>query len=60
MTAARADAWRARGAYFSWSPSGENAAPVEVFHVELGDSEAPVLALVFRHAALTGSRSLNG
>jgi pimeloyl-ACP methyl ester carboxylesterase len=46
MTVARADAWRARGAYFSWSPSGENAAPVEVFHVELGDPEAPVLALV--------------
>ena len=42
----RAEAWRARGTYFSWSPAGESAAPVNVFHVELGDPDAPVLALV--------------
>jgi pimeloyl-ACP methyl ester carboxylesterase len=42
----RAELWRARGAYFSWSPAGESAAPVEVFHLELGDADAPVLALV--------------
>ena len=42
----RAEAWRARGAHFSWSPAGESAAPVNVFHVELGDADAPVLALV--------------
>ncbi|HME04826.1 MAG TPA: alpha/beta hydrolase [Solirubrobacteraceae bacterium] len=42
----RAEAWRARGAHFSWSPAGEGAAPVNVFHVELGDAGAPVLALV--------------
>ncbi len=42
----RADAWRASGAHFSWSPVGESAAPVNVFHIELGDIEAPVLALV--------------
>ena len=46
MTAARAEAWRARGAYFSWRPPGEDATPVDVFHVELGDPEAPVLTLV--------------
>jgi pimeloyl-ACP methyl ester carboxylesterase len=45
-TSSRADAWLARGAHFSWSPSAEDAAQVQVFHVELGDPEAPVLALV--------------
>jgi pimeloyl-ACP methyl ester carboxylesterase len=42
----RAEAWHARGARFSWSPAGESAAPVDVFHVELGGADAPVLALV--------------
>ncbi len=42
----RADAWRARGGHFSWSPADGAAAPVQVFHLELGDPEAPVLALV--------------
>ncbi len=42
----RAEAWLARGKHFSWSPAGESAAPVNVFHVELGDPDAPVLALV--------------
>ena len=42
----RAEAWLARGKHFSWSPAGESAAPVNVFHVELGDADAPVLALV--------------
>jgi len=42
----RAEAWRERGAYFSWSPAGQSAAPVNVFHLELGDVDAPVLALV--------------
>jgi pimeloyl-ACP methyl ester carboxylesterase len=42
----RAAAWRAAGAHFSWGPAGEDAAPVDVFHVELGDPDAPVLALV--------------
>ncbi len=42
----RAEAWRACGAHFSWSPAGESATPVNVFHVELGDPDAPVLALV--------------
>src|SRR4051812_30244355 len=45
-TTPRADAWRARGAHFSWSPAAEDAAPVQIFHVELGDPGAPVVALV--------------
>lgn len=44
--ASRAEEWHTRGTRFSWSPADEAAAPVEVFHVELGDSDAPVLALV--------------
>ncbi len=42
----RAKSWRDRGAYFSWSAAGDDASPVEIFHVELGDPEAPVLSLV--------------
>jgi pimeloyl-ACP methyl ester carboxylesterase len=42
----RADAWRARGAYFSWQPPDTSAASVDVFHVEVGDPDAPVLLLV--------------
>lgn len=45
-TTSRANAWRARGAYFSWMPPSEGTTPVQVFHVELGDSDAPVLVLV--------------
>jgi pimeloyl-ACP methyl ester carboxylesterase len=46
MTEPRADAWWAMGEWFAWSPAGSDAAPVSVFHVELGDPSAPVLALV--------------
>jgi pimeloyl-ACP methyl ester carboxylesterase len=46
MSMPRADDWRGRGAYFSWRPAGGGASPVEVFHVELGDPEAPVLLLI--------------
>ena len=42
----RAEDWRARGAYFEWSPAREDAAPVQIFHVELGDPGAPVISLV--------------
>src|SRR5271165_7130384 len=42
----RAEAWLARGKHFSWSPAGESAASVNVFHVELGDADAPVMALI--------------
>jgi pimeloyl-ACP methyl ester carboxylesterase len=43
---ARADDWRSRGGYFSWQPAQEDAASVQIFHVELGDPDAPVLLLV--------------
>jgi len=44
--ASRAQAWRARGAHFTWSPASGEATPVQVFHVELGEPDAPVLSLV--------------
>jgi pimeloyl-ACP methyl ester carboxylesterase len=46
MTMARAEDWRSRGGYFSWRPAAEDAVPVEIFHVELGDPGAPVLVLI--------------
>jgi len=46
MTMAKADEWRSRGRYFSWRPAHEDAAPVQIFHVELGDPDAPVLLLI--------------
>src|SRR3954468_24480331 len=42
----RAERWRAMGAHFSWSPAGQDTTSVQVFHVELGAPDAPVLALV--------------
>jgi pimeloyl-ACP methyl ester carboxylesterase len=42
----RAEEWRGRGGHFSWRPAGTNAASVEVFHVEIGDPDAPVLLLL--------------
>jgi pimeloyl-ACP methyl ester carboxylesterase len=42
----RADAWRDKGRYFSWSPRSGDASEVQVFHVELGDAGAPPLVLV--------------
>ena len=42
----RADAWRDKGSYFSWSPRRGDAADVEIFHVEVGDPDAPPLVLV--------------
>jgi len=46
MTMPRAEDWRRRGGYFSWRPAAEDAVPVEIFHVELGDPGAPVLLLI--------------
>jgi pimeloyl-ACP methyl ester carboxylesterase len=43
---ARADEWRNRGGYLSWRPAQGDAASVQVFHVELGDPDAPVLLLI--------------
>ena len=46
MNATRADDWRSRGGHFSWRPRGEDASPVGIFHVELGEPDAPVLLLI--------------
>ncbi len=46
MSTSRADDWRARGEYFSWTPDDSDAEAVQVFHVEAGDPGAPVLLLV--------------
>jgi pimeloyl-ACP methyl ester carboxylesterase len=46
MTMPRAEDWRSRGGYFSWRPAEEDASPVEIFHVEIGDPGAPVLLLI--------------
>jgi pimeloyl-ACP methyl ester carboxylesterase len=46
MNVPRADDWRSRGGHFSWRPAGEDASSVEIFHVEIGDSDAPVLLLI--------------
>jgi pimeloyl-ACP methyl ester carboxylesterase len=46
MNTSRADDWRGRGRYFSWRPPSDNASSVEVFHVEMGDKDAPVLLLI--------------
>ena len=45
-TASRAERWGERGAHFAWTPSKEDVAPVQLFHVELGDPDAPVISLV--------------
>jgi pimeloyl-ACP methyl ester carboxylesterase len=42
----RADEWREMGSYFSWSPRSGDAAEVQIFHVEVGDADAPPLVLV--------------
>jgi pimeloyl-ACP methyl ester carboxylesterase len=46
MSSSRADDWLSRGGHFSWRPAGEGASSVEIFHVEIGDSDAPVLLLI--------------
>jgi pimeloyl-ACP methyl ester carboxylesterase len=46
MPTPRADEWRSRGSYFSWSPAVGDVPSVDVFHVEMGDPDAPVLLLV--------------
>jgi pimeloyl-ACP methyl ester carboxylesterase len=46
MNTPRAEDWRSRGGHFSWRPTAQDAGPVEIFHVELGDPGAPVLLLI--------------
>jgi pimeloyl-ACP methyl ester carboxylesterase len=53
MSTSRADQWQRRGGYFSWRPAGADASSVEIFHVEIGDPEAPVL--LFLHGWPTSS-----
>jgi pimeloyl-ACP methyl ester carboxylesterase len=43
---ARSDEWRSRGSYFAWPPRSEDAAEVQVFHVEMGAADAPAIVLV--------------
>jgi pimeloyl-ACP methyl ester carboxylesterase len=42
----RAKQWLEQGAYFSWQPDGGDADAVQVFHIEHGDPNLPVLLLV--------------
>ena len=42
----RAAEWRQRGGYFRWAPTDPGAAEVEIFHIEFGPSDAPVVMLV--------------
>ena len=42
----RGDAWREKGTWFSWAPRSGDADEVQIFHVELGDADAPPLVLV--------------
>jgi pimeloyl-ACP methyl ester carboxylesterase len=46
MNTPRADDWRSRGRHFSWRPPEEHVAAVDVFHVEMGEQDAPVLLLI--------------
>jgi pimeloyl-ACP methyl ester carboxylesterase len=46
MNMPRADDWLSRGGHFSWRPPHEDASPVEIFHVEMGEPDAPVLLLI--------------
>ncbi len=46
MDMPRADDWLSRGGYFSWRPPRGNAPSVEIFHVEMGEPDAPVLVLI--------------
>jgi pimeloyl-ACP methyl ester carboxylesterase len=42
----RSETWRRRGSYFSWAGPDGASAPVQVFHLEAGPADAPVLLLV--------------
>lgn len=46
MSGSRAEEWHGRGNHFQWSPPDTDADPVQVFHLEAGDADAPVLLLV--------------
>lgn len=42
----RAEEWRQQGSCFQWAPRHPRVPPVNVFHVEVGPEDAPVLLLV--------------
>jgi pimeloyl-ACP methyl ester carboxylesterase len=46
VSTSRAEDWRGRGEYFTWRPAAGDAAPVDIFHVQIGDPQAPVLLLI--------------
>ncbi len=46
MNTSRADDWLSRGGHFTWRPTDGDASSVEIFHVEIGDPDAPVLLLI--------------
>ena len=46
MNTPQADEWRRRGGYFSWRPAEGGPSAVDIFHVETGDADAPVLLLI--------------
>jgi pimeloyl-ACP methyl ester carboxylesterase len=46
MSMTRAEAWQSQGGYFSWRPAEPGASAVDIFHVELGELDAPVLLLI--------------
>jgi pimeloyl-ACP methyl ester carboxylesterase len=46
MSTPRAEEWRNSGGCFSWRPAEEVASSVDIFHVELGDPDAPVVLLI--------------
>jgi pimeloyl-ACP methyl ester carboxylesterase len=46
LVSGRAQAWRDRGAYFSWAPADGSAPAVDIFHIEAGDPTNPTLLLV--------------
>ena len=46
METSRAEVWRSRGGYFTWQPTDGTASGVEVFHVEMGEPDAPLLLLI--------------
>jgi pimeloyl-ACP methyl ester carboxylesterase len=42
----RAELWRERGSYFTWQPDEPGVGPVQVFHIETGEPDVPVMLLV--------------
>ncbi len=45
MNGDRASEWLAQGDFFEWTPPGEDG-PLKIFHLEIGEQDAPTLLLV--------------